>query len=115
MRINNPLAEEIDIYLICAREEKAVNVKYRVFKITSHELIPNEMLDSSNWEETNQAWILTEDAERGIEARIVKKMSNQLWYTISLNYPPLETLAEATIPKKEIGKTLVEILKSLDK
>jgi len=108
-------AEEIDIYLICAREEKGANVKYRVFKITSHELVPDEMLDSSNWKEDAQAWVLTEGTKRGLEARIVKKMSNQLWYTIFLNYPPLETLAEVTIPKKEIGTALVEILKSLDK
>ena len=108
-------AEEIDIYLICAREEKGANVKYRIFKITSRELIPDEMLDSSNWEEDNQAWVLTEGTKRGLEARIVKKMSNQLWYTVSLTYSPLEKLAEVTIPKKEIGVALVEILKSLDK
>jgi len=108
-------AEEIDIYLICAREEKGANVKYRVFKITAHELVPDEMLDSSNWEEDNQAWILTEGTKKGLEARIVKKMSNQLWYTISLNYLPLEMLVEMTISKKEIGLALVEVLKSLDK
>ena len=108
-------SEEIDIYLICAREEKGANVKYRVFKIIAHELVPDEMLDSSNWEEDNQAWVLTEGTKKGLEARIVKKMSNQLWYTISLNYPPLETLVEATISKKEIGVALVEVLKLLDK
>jgi len=108
-------AEKIDIYLICAREEKRANVKYRVFRITAHELVPDEMLDSSNWEEDNQAWVLTKGTKKGLEARIVKKMSNQLWYTISLNYPPLETLVEVTISKKEIGVALVEVLKSLDK
>lgn len=108
-------AEEIDIYLICAREEKGANVQYRVFKITAHALVPAEMLDSSNWREDNQAWVLTEGTKKGLEARIVKKMSNQLWYTISLNYPPLETLVEVTISKKEIGVALVEVLKLLDK
>lgn len=42
-------------------------------------------------------------------------MSNQLWYSIPLNFSHLERLTIVKISKKDIGSTLVEILKALDK
>jgi len=108
-------AKEIDLYLICAREERRKDIKYHVFKIDSHALVPDEMLKSSNWEEDGQAWNFPENIIKGIGARIVKKMSNQLWYTISLTYTPLNPLVEVCISKKDIGTALIDILKSLDK
>ena len=40
-------------------------------------------------------------------------MSNQLWYSIPLNFSHLVTIVK--ISKKDIGSTLVEILAALDK
>ena len=44
-----------------------------------------------------------------------KKMSNQLWYSIPLDFSHLEWLTVVKISKKDIGSTLVKILETLDK
>jgi len=106
-------ADELDIYLICAREAKYRLVRYNVFKLLPKELVPDMALKAENWEENNQGWELK--ANIGFEARIVKSMSSQLWYSIPLGFPPLERLATVEIPESEIGSKLVEILESLDK
>jgi hypothetical protein len=106
-------AEELDIYLICAGEEEQENLKYHIFKILPEALVPKQALDPKNWTENSQAWSLK--AKVGFEASIVKKMSNQLWYTIPLDFPGLEKLSTIEVSRKEIGSTLVEILSALDK
>ena len=105
-------AEEIDIYLICAREEQYEQRTYNIFKVTPSALIPDAALNPENWEETDQAWILTADV--GFEARIVKSMSNQLWYSIPIDFPYLERLGTVKVSKSEMGSMLHEILKSFD-
>lgn len=109
----NKNATELDVYLICAREEKEDSVKYHIFRILPNALVPEKALNPNNWEESNQEWKLKTDV--GFEANIVKKMSNQLWYSIPLNFPYLERLTVVKIFKKDIGATLVEILAALDK
>lgn len=106
-------ATELDVYLICAREEKPNSVKYHIFRILPNTLVPQKALNPNNWKEDGQAWKLKTDV--GFEASIVKKMSNQLWYTIPLNFSHLERLTVVEISKKDIGSTLVEILEALDK
>jgi len=106
-------AEEIDIYLICAREEDRKAVRYCILKLAPESLAPQEMLNPINWEEDSQAWKLR--ANVGFEAKIVKKMSNQLWYSIPLDFPGLEELTTVEISKSEIGSMMREILKSLDR
>jgi hypothetical protein len=109
----NKNAIELDVYLICAREEEQDSVKYHIFRILPNALVPEKALNPNNWEENDQGWKLKADV--GFEASIVKKMSNQLWYSIPLNFSHLERLTIVKISKKDIGSTLVEILAALDK
>jgi len=109
----NKNATELDIYLICAREEEKDSIKYHIFRILPNTLVPEKALNPDNWEENDERWKLKADV--GFEASIVKKMSNQLWYTIPLKFPSLGQLTVVKISKKGIGSTLVEILKALDK
>ena len=109
----NKNATELDVYLICAREEKQDSVNYHIFRILPTALVPEKALNPNNWEESNQGWKLKADV--GFDASIVKKMSNQLWYSIPLSFSHLERLTIVKISKKDIGSTLVEILAALDK
>lgn len=109
----NKNATELDVYLICAREERQESVKYHIFRILPSALVPEKALNPNNWEENDQGWKLKADV--GFEASIVKKMSNQLWYSIPLNFSHLERLTIVKISKKDIGSTLVKILAALDK
>ncbi|MBP7139683.1 MAG: hypothetical protein KBA47_01980 [Caldisericia bacterium] len=109
----NKNATELDLYLICAREEKLDNINYHIFKILPNALIPDEVLNYKNWIENDQEWKLNVDI--GFKANIIKKMSNQLWYSIPLDFQFLEQLTIVTISKKDIGSTLIDILKALDK
>ena len=109
----NKNATELDVYLICAREEEQDSVKYHIFRILPNALVPKKALNPNNWEESNQGWKLKTDV--GFEASIVKKMSNQLWYSIPLSFSHLERLTVVEISKKDIGSNLVDILAALDK
>ena len=109
----NKNATELDIYLVCAREEDQDNINYHIFSILPNTLVPEEILDANNWKENSKEWKLK--ANVGFEASIVKQMSNQLWYSIPLTFPYLEQLAVVKISKSEIGSTILEILKALDK
>lgn len=106
-------AAEIDVYLICAREEKQRGIEYHIFRILPGSLVPDEMLDTNNWTENTQGWNLK--AEVGFGATIAKKMSNQLWYSIPLKSKCLKRLTTVKVSKKDIGSTLMGILASLDK
>ncbi|OQA92107.1 MAG: hypothetical protein BWY26_00498 [Elusimicrobia bacterium ADurb.Bin231] len=106
-------ANELDVYLVCAREEEQNIIKYHVFKILPQTLVPEKMMVLNNWEENEQGWSLKVDV--GFGASITKKMSNQLWYSIPLSFSYLEQLTSVEISKKDIGSALVDILKSLDK
>ena len=107
-------ASEIDFYLICAREEKKESIKYYIFRIDSHALVPKKMLDAKNWQENDQAWELKRGVIKEFKARIVKKMSYQLWYHISLTCDPLKLLTKVEMAKSEVGLKLNEVLKLLD-
>jgi hypothetical protein len=105
-------AKMLDVYLICARHETKKELIYNIFRIDSKYLIPAKMLDPINWKETSSAWNLHFDV--GFQARIVKKMSNQLWYSIPIDSKELENIATISIKKSDIGIMLQQILKNLD-
>jgi len=107
-------AKKLDVYLICSRNEDGNLLKYRIFKINSLGLVPPLFLNLSSWRETSQAWILTKHKEVGFEARIVKSMSHQLWYSIPINFEKIETLCEISLTKDELGLLLHNVLNKTD-
>lgn len=107
-------AKKLDIYLICSRCDAGNLLKYKIFKINSLELVHPLFLTPSSWRETSQAWILTKHKEVGLEARIVKNMSHQLWYSIPINFEKLETLCEIFLPKDKLGLLLHDVLNETD-
>ena len=100
-----------DFYLICAREIDKANeaVNYLVIKTPSAKFAPAEMLNVKNWKRTKGGYELN-GGER-LKAKIVSKMSNQLWYSISLNYfTGGEKLISVSVPFKDLGKGLIDFL-----
>jgi len=100
-----------DFYLICTREidEGKGTINYLVIKAASKKLALPAMLNINNWEKTKNGYEFKEDI--GFGAKIVFKMSNQLWYSIPLDYFSTgEKLASISIPIKELGKGLVDFL-----
>jgi len=104
-------ARKLDIYLICSRTDTRRSIIYRIFKINSLDLVPSLFLDSNNWSENSQAWIFNKHKEAGLEARIVKSMSHQLWYSIPIRNNKLEELSNIEIAKKDLGKLLLDVIK----
>ena len=98
-------------YLICAREIKKDTISYYVIKVPSDRLAPTWLTDKNNWAKTKFGYELKEGF--GFNARIVFKMSHQLWYSIPVDYfSHEEMVTKVTIPLEELGKGLVEFLKS---
>ncbi|MEM3504463.1 MAG: hypothetical protein QW134_09615 [Nitrososphaeria archaeon] len=103
-----------DYYLICARQNKKEQVKYIAYKIKSTRLAPEWFLKSQNWQENNSGYELKNSFE--FEAKIVKKMSNQLWYYIPLTYfSDDEKMLEIGINKDELGRNLIDFLRKEQK
>ena len=105
--------ESFDFYLICAREiEKTKQmVTYSIIKIDSKKLAPNYMLISENWKKTKSGYELKQNKE--FSAKMVSKMSDQLWYSIPFSYfLKNEILAHISISSKNLGKGLIDFLKN---
>lgn len=103
--------KDFDLYLICARELDKVKgiVNYFVIKVPAIKLAPPAMLDVKNWKKIKTGYELKEGF--GFGAKIVFKMSNQLWYSIPLDYfSDSEKLVGVAIPIKELGKGLINFL-----
>lgn len=103
--------QKFNFYLICAREIDEANkaVNYLVIKVPSVELAPSGMLNIKNWEETKTGYELKNGL--GFKAKIVFKMSNQLWYLIPLDYfSDDEKLLKVSIPVKGLGGGLIDFL-----
>lgn len=100
-----------DFYLICAREEEsATTIRYSVIKVPASKFAPLWMLQMRNWKKTNGGYELKEGL--GFAAKIVSKMSNQLWYSIPLEYfAHSEILATISLPKESLGVGLLEFLR----
>lgn len=102
---------KFNFYLICAREIDEANkaVNYLIIKVPSVKLAPSGMLNIKNWEETKTGYELKNDL--GFKAKIVFKMSNQLWYLIPLDYfSNDEKLLKISIPVKGLGGGLIDFL-----
>src|SRR3989338_5715095 len=100
-------------YLICARElnTKQSAVEYTVIKVSSAKLAPLEILNVKSWKTVKSGYELKKDV--GFKARIVHKMSDQLWYSIPLDYfTGTEKLVRISIPVKDLGKGLIDFLKT---
>lgn len=104
--------KSFDFYLICAREIDKINkvMNYFVIKAPSTKFAPSGMLNPKNWKKTKSGYEL--DKGVGFDAKIVFKMSNQLWYSIPLSYfSSNEKLISVSIPIKDLGKGLIDFLK----
>jgi len=109
----NFIAEQhanFDYYLICAREEMSDGMRYSVFKISSSRLAPPWLVTPANWVETTSGYQLKDGF--GFKAKIVLKMSNQLWYTIPKSYFTAEEgiLSDFFIPYDELGRGMIKFL-----
>ena len=101
-----------DFYLICARKINKTNktINYLVIKTPAMKLAPPVMLSTKNWKRTKSGYELKKGI--GFNAKIIFKMSDQLWYSISLDYfSNKEKLINISIPIKELGKGLIDFLK----
>jgi len=98
-------------YLICAREEMTDGMKYSVYRVSSARLAPRWFLSHRNWERTQKFYRLKKGLN--FEAKIVFKMSNQLWYTIPKNYfiSAEIVLSDLFIPYNEMGRGMIRFLK----
>lgn len=100
-----------DFYLICARETKKDAITYRVIKAPSVKLAPAWLIKENNWTKNKHGYTLKDGL--GFEANIVFKMSNQLWYSIPIDYfSPIEHIVNTTIPLEKLGQGLIEFLKN---
>lgn len=100
-----------DFYLICAREvRKDQTINYLVIKTSPTKLAPPAMLDERSWKRTKNGYELKGGTVK-FNAKIVSKMSDQLWYSIPLSYfSDNEKIVNVSISKKELGKGLVDFL-----
>jgi len=102
--------DNLDFYLICVREMKESNITYYVIKAKANKLAPEWLTDERNWISTRSGHELKDNLSFG--ARIVFKMSNQLWYSIPINYfSSNEILFKVSIPRSSLGSGLIEFLK----
>ena len=107
--------KQIDVYLVCARQEVDKGVRYVVFKIKPNNLAPEPLLMGSNWTKTKDGFVLRDDIVKkvGFSCRIVSKMSNQLWYDIPVHALFLQQVVDIVIPEADLGQGLLHCLKEL--
>jgi hypothetical protein len=107
-----------DYYLICTRQDITTNlanfVKYSVLKVRADRLSPSWFLNTNNWKETKSGYSLKDSFP--FSAKIVFKMSSQLWYRIPFRYfTNSEAIIDFAVPKEQLGKGLINVLKQYDK
>lgn len=103
--------ENFNFYLICAREINEENITYYVIRATPDRLAPSWLIDKDNWIKRKSGYELKNNFD--FRAKIVFKMSNQLWYSIPIDYfSPKEKLVKVSVPQASLGKGLVEFLRS---
>ena len=105
--------KNFNFYLICAREINQANktTNYIVIKTPATKLAPVAMLDEKNWKKTKGGYEFK--LGTGFDAKIVSKMSSQLWYTIPVSYfSKREKIVSTSIPDKELGIKLIDFLKN---
>ncbi|MCM8795638.1 MAG: hypothetical protein NC928_03010 [Candidatus Omnitrophica bacterium] len=102
--------KNFDFYLICARNVAGRYINYSVFKIEARRMNPPWFGKEKNWQKTKGGYELK--VGFGFNAKIVFKMSNQLWYYLPLKYlTKKERIVKLSIPRKDLGGGLIEFLK----
>jgi len=100
-----------DFYLICARKLIKETITYYVIKASSDKLAPQWLTSENNWIETKNGYELKKGF--GFDARIVFKMSHQLWYYIPIDYFSFQDrIVKIAIPLKYLGKGLISYLRN---
>jgi hypothetical protein len=106
--------DKFEYYLICARQKVNNGIKYTVFKVPASRLAPDWLINPKNWLKDDSGFKLRNGFD--FKAKIVKKMSNQLWYNIPVRYfKPNEQILDISIPNNELGKGLIEFLENYAK
>lgn len=103
--------DNFDFYLICLREIDKKNITYYVIKASPKRLSPKWLVNQNNWVKTKNSY----DLKNGFkfDAKIVLKMSEQLWYSIPFKYfSKKEILVKLSIPYSDLGRNLVSFLKN---
>lgn len=105
--------KSFDFYLICAREidKRKQLITYSILKVGSEKLAPSYMLVPKNWKKTKYGYELRQ--RNDFFAKIVSKMSDQLWYSIPLTYfSKDELLIRISLSSRDLGKGLIDFLKN---
>lgn len=103
--------DNFDFYLICLREIDKKNITYYVIKTSPKRLSPKWLVNQNNWIETKNSYDLKDGFK--FDAKIVLKMSKQLWYSIPFKYfSKKEILVKFSIPCSDLGRNLVSFLKN---
>ncbi|HEY4474472.1 MAG TPA: hypothetical protein VJC06_00925 [Candidatus Paceibacterota bacterium] len=105
--------ENLDFYLTCSKTMQKEKIIYTIIKIKPNKLAPDWMTKEKNWTKTKTGYQLKPGFD--FKAKIVTKMSNQLWYTIPVSYVKDGILKEVEILKKNLGKELIKFLNNLPK
>ena len=88
-------------YLVLARNDSDVSRYYRAI------MIPAELVEAASlqWEEMSTGW--KSEKRGGVQMKIVKKMSDQFWFTIDRDviddHPDIKTLFELEIDNDMLG------------
>lgn len=103
--------DNFNFYLICLREIDKKNITYYVIKTSPKRLSPKWLVNQNNWIETKNSYDLKDGFK--FDAKIVLKMSKQLWYSIPFKYfSKKEILVKLSIPCSDLGRNLVSFLKN---
>ncbi|MCP6726515.1 MAG: hypothetical protein KJI69_00520 [Patescibacteria group bacterium] len=98
-----------DSYLICARKITKTSRTYSVIKTTPQKMAPQWLVDPKNWVKMKTGYELKSKFD--FSAKIVSKMSEQLWYSIPLNYfSQAEILVTISVQNKDLGRGLLDFL-----
>ncbi len=105
--------DNLDFYLTCSKRTQKEKIIYTIIKIKPNKLAPEWMMKEGNWTKTKNGYELNPGFD--FNAKIVAKMSNQLWYTIPISYVKGDVLTEVEILEKNLGKELIKFLNKLPK
>lgn len=103
----------LDFYLTCSKTIQKEKIIYTIIKMKPNKLAPDWMMKEENWTKTKNGYQLNPGFD--FNAKIVTKMSNQLWYTIPTSYIAGDILTKIEILEKNLGKELIKFLNKLPK
>lgn len=95
--LDGPDGKNFNFYLCCSRKQIGDELVYKVYKVPAKVFVAS----SIGWKRTTGGW--EGSSPNGVMARIVKKMSNQLWLTIPIDF--CEEITEFRITLADWGVT----------